>query len=146
MSIPVIAIPFSRTASVLIAALLLFVVTACYNHPVRHLTGEVSLIKAGVTTREEAKAILGEPDARRQLSPTVEEWQYQEQERSLWQKTPVVGDSFSPKGYRTVILTLEGDLVTGARYVTYNRDEMNWKKDCKWQAIEGAKPTPADGK
>ncbi|KAF0189645.1 MAG: hypothetical protein FD168_900 [Desulfobulbaceae bacterium] len=135
-----------RLAVLLTAALLLFGTAGCYNTPVRHLAGDIILIKAGETTREEAKAIMGEPDSTRQVSATVEEWIYQEEDKSMWQKTPVVGDSFSAKGYKTVALMLEGNVVTAARYGTYVKDELAWKEDCKWQKIEDKPQVKDDSK
>ncbi len=126
-----------RPAVFMASALLLLVMAGCYNHPVRHLAGDVSQIKAGETTRQEAMAIMGEPDSKRQVSATAEEWLYQEEDKSVWQKAPVVGGSFSAQGYKTVALTLEGDRVTAARYGTYDKDEMAWKEDCQWQKIDG---------
>lgn len=137
MSTRVISVGFPRAAVFLTSALLLFGATGCYNQPVRHLAGDVILIKAGETTRQEAKSIMGEPDSTRKLSATAEEWLYQEEDKSLWQKTPLVGDSFSAKGYKTVALTVEGDVVTAARFGTYNKDEFAWKEDCRWQKIDG---------
>lgn len=130
-----------RSVALVASALLLLATAGCYNQPVRHLAGDVSLIKAGETTRQEALAIMGEPDSKRQVSATAEEWLYQEEDKSMWQKAPVVGGSFSAQGYKTVALTVEGDLVTTARYGTYDKDEMAWKEDCNWQKVEGVTDT-----
>lgn len=135
-----------RSAACMASALLLLVTAGCYNQPVRHLAGDLSQIKAGETTREEVKAIMGEPDSTRQVSATVEEWLYQEEDKSMWQKAPVVGGSFSAKGYKTVALTVEGDRVVAARYGTYDKDELAWKKDCQWQKIEGETDTKIGAK
>jgi len=126
-----------RSAAFMASALLLLATAGCHNQPVRHLAGDVSLIKAGETTRQEAKSIMGEPDSKRQVSATVEEWLYQEEDKSIWQKAPVVGGSFSAQGHTTVALTLEGDLVTAARYGAFDKDELAWKEDCQWQKVEG---------
>jgi hypothetical protein len=132
-----------RLAVLLTSALLLVAMAGCYNQPVRHLAGDIVQIKAGVTTREEVKAIMGAPDSTRKVSATMEEWTYQEVDKSMWQKTPVVGDAFSAKGFTTVTLILEGNIVTAARYGTYVKDELAWKEDCKWQKVED-KPQPKD--
>jgi len=135
-----------RLAVLLLSALILCGTAGCYTQPVRHLAGDIMLIKAGETSREEAKAIMGEPDSTRKVSATVEEWIYQEEDKSMWQKTPVVGDSFSAKGYKTVALMVEGDVVTAARYGTYVKDELAWKEDCKWQKIEDKPQAKDDNK
>jgi len=126
-----------RRFTVLLAAVLLFMaLPGCYNHSVRHLTSDVGLIKTGETTRQEALALLGEPDSTRMVSATTEEWAYHEEETSLLQKAPLVGGAFSPQGYKTVVLTLKGDIVTAARFVAYDKDEFDWKDDYKWKDID----------
>jgi hypothetical protein len=126
-----------RRLAVLLAVVLLFMaIPGCYNHSVRHLTSDVGLIKAGETSRQEALSLLGEPDSTRMVSATTEEWAYHEEDKSLLQKTPLVGGAFSSKGYRTVVLTLNGDIVTAARFVAYDKDEFDWKDDYTWKDID----------
>lgn len=125
-----------RFAILLTTGLLLLVLSGCYNHPVRHLASDVALIKAGETTRQEALALLGEPNSMRQISATTEEWTYFEEDKSLLQKTPVVGGAFSAKGSKTVILILSGNIVTAARYGEYVKDEFDWKNDYPWQKVD----------
>lgn len=126
-----------RRFAVLSITLLLFMaMPGCYNRSVRHLTSDVGLIKVGETTRQEALALLGDPDAMRTVDETTEEWTYHEEDRSMLQKAPLVGGAFSSKGYRTVVLTLHGDIVTGARYGAYDKGEFDWKDDYKWKDID----------
>ncbi len=125
-----------RFSVLLTPVLLLLVMSGCYSHPVRHLTSDIGLIKAGETSRREAISLLGEPDSTRMVSATTEEWIYYEEDKSLLQKTPGVGGMFSAKGYKTVILTLEGDIVTASRYGAYNKNELDWQDDYTWQEID----------
>ena len=125
-----------RFSVLLTPVLLLLVMSGCYSHPVRHLTSDIGLIKAGETSRREAISLLGEPDSTRMVSATTEEWIYYEEDKSLLQKTPGVGGMFSAKGYKTVILTLEGDIVTASRYGAYNKKELDWQDDYTWQEID----------
>lgn len=125
-----------RFALLLIALLIFMAMPGCYNHSVRHLTSDVGLIKVGETTRQEALSLLGDPDSTRMVSATTEEWAYHEEDKSLMQKTPLMGGAFSAKGYRTVVLTLDGDIVTDARFAAFDKDEFDWKDDYKWKDID----------
>ncbi len=126
-----------RRFAFLSAAVVLFMaLPGCYNHPVRHLASDVGLIKAGETTRQEVLALLGKPDSTRMVSADTEEWAYHEEDKSLLQKAPLVGEAFSAQGYKTVVLTLKGDLVTAVHFVAYDKDEFDWKDDCKWKDID----------
>jgi hypothetical protein len=91
------------------------------------------MIKAGVTTRKEALSLLGDPDFTRKVSAATEEWQYQEEDKTIWQRTPVVGGAFSSSGHKRVILTLEGDIVTAARFGSFDKHEFDWQDDYSWQ-------------
>lgn len=136
MSIYAVLVSARRFAGLFTTVLLCLVLSGCYNHPVRHLSSDVGLIKPGETTRQEALSLLGDPDATRKISATTEEWTYHEEDKSLLQKAPVVGGAFSAKGYKTVILILNGDIVTAARYGDYDKHEFDWKNDYKWQKID----------
>ena len=138
MSARVIMIPV-RYCVVLLAMALLSL-SGCSNHPVRHLASDVGMIKPGETTRQEALSLLGDPDSTRQVSASTEEWIYQEEDKSLGQKVPVVGGAFSSKGNKTVVLILKGNIVTAARYGAYEKGALDWKDDYTWQKID---PTPA---
>jgi len=129
-------ISMRRYAVLLTAVAFLLVIPGCYNHPVRHLTSDIGLVKVGETSRHEVISLLGEPDSTRMVSTTIEEWTYYEEDKSLWQKTPGVGGMFSPKGYKTVVLILEGDIVKAARYGAYDKKELDWQDDYTWQEFD----------
>jgi hypothetical protein len=129
---------------VILLAMILPALSGCSHHPVRHLASDVGLIKPGETTRQEALSLLGDPDSTRQVSATTEEWIYQEEDKSLGQKVPVVGGAFSSKGYKTVVLILNGNIVTAARYGAYEKAADDWKDDYTWQKIDST-PTAQPG-
>ena len=147
MSTCVMFVSMRRYASVL-AMVLFFVTTAvgCHHHPVRHLASDVGLIKKGETTRKEALSLLGDPDSTRMVAEATEEWTYYEEDKSMLQQAPVVGNAFSSKGYNTVILTIHGDIVVGARYGSYNKHEFDWQDDYTWQKIDKKTETKSDSK
>ncbi len=111
----------------------LFVLSGCYNKPVRHLASDVSLIKAEKSSREDVLLLLGEPDAQQMVSAEMEEWVYYEEDPSLMQQSPLIGGMFSPNGYGKIVLTLKGDLVVTCRYSSYNKDDNKWADDYSWQ-------------
>ncbi|MDD3815081.1 MAG: hypothetical protein PHZ02_10580 [Desulfocapsaceae bacterium] len=136
MSTSILLVSMRRFAVLSISVLLLLVMSGCHNHPVRHLASDVGLIKAGETTRQEVIALLGDPDSTRMVSATTEEWTYYDEDKSLLQQTPLMGRDFSSKGYNTVVLLLNGDIVTAARYGAYDKDEFDWQDDYRWQKID----------
>jgi len=147
MSICAIFVSTRRFAGLLLTTVLLcLAMSGCYNQPVRHLGSDVGLIKAGETTRQEVLSLLGDPDFTRMVSATTEEWTYQEEDKSLLQQAPVVGGAFSAKGVKTVVLTLNGDIVTAARYGDYSKGEFDWKDDYKWQKIDQKAETTTETK
>ncbi|MDO8945899.1 MAG: hypothetical protein Q7U88_01935 [Desulfocapsaceae bacterium] len=136
MSTSILFVSIRRFAVFSISVLLLMVMSGCHNHPVRHLASDVGLIKAGETTRQEVISLLGDPDSTRMVSATIEEWTYYDEDKSLLQQTPLMGEAFSSKGYNTVVLLLNGDIVTAARYGSYDKNEFDWQNDYHWQKIE----------
>ena len=108
----------------------------CSNTPVRHLVSDACMVSVGHTTRKEVLKLMGDPDAKRMINPTTEEWVYYEEKRSTLQDTPFVGDMFDPNGYQMLILTLSGDLVMTCRYSGFDDDEFKWKDDYSWQEIK----------
>ncbi len=117
----------------IIAGVVLSLVTGCYNKPVQHLASDAALIKSGESTRQDVLLLLGEPDAQRMLSDTTQEWIYYEEQMSLMQRTPVVGDLFDAEGYGMIRIVLQGDLVTSCNYSSFDSDEFDWAKDYSWQ-------------
>ncbi|MEN8198568.1 MAG: hypothetical protein ABFR63_00715 [Thermodesulfobacteriota bacterium] len=127
---------FSRSLSLIATILLLFFLVGCSGTPTRHLVSDVCMIKAGQTSRQEVISLMGPPDSKRMIGPETEEWVYYEEDRSVLQDTPFVGDSFDADGYNMVVITLSGDTVITSRYSGFADDEFDWQDDYSWQETE----------
>jgi hypothetical protein len=108
----------------------------CSGTPTRHLASDVAMIKAGDTSRDEVLKLMGEPDAKRMLTPDTEEWAYYEESRSALQETPFMGDAFDPNGYTMVLITFTGNIVETCNYRGYDEGEFDWQDDYSWQEIK----------
>ena len=75
-------------------------VSACSQGSVRHLVADACMVNPGQTSRSEILELLGEPDTKRMLSSTTEEWVYYEEAKSAMQNAPLVGGVFDPNGYK----------------------------------------------
>ena len=126
-----------KTMSVLMRSifsiLILLIAVSCSHKPIRHLASDASLIKTGVSTRDDVLTFLGDPDAQQMASPTLERWIYYEELESSLQKTPYLGSWFSSKGYSRLVVTFEGDLVVDCVYSAYDTGEFDWSDDFSWQ-------------
>lgn len=120
----------------LMVLFLALVLGGCSKGPVRHLASDVCMVKVGQTSRQEVLELMGEPDSRRMVAPSTEQWLYYEEDRSTLQAAPVVGETFDPSGYHMVMITLAGDVVSTCRYSAYDEDEFDWQDDYSWQEIE----------
>ncbi len=97
---------------------LLFILVGCADHPVRHLSSDISMIKKHHSTRQDVLTFMGEPDLKRKVSGDQEEWVYEEEQRSSLQDLYVLGGLFSGHGYSAVIITFKGKLVVDYVYRT----------------------------
>lgn len=121
------------TQSVILLFLALFMLAGCYNKPVQHLASDAALIKAGKTSRQDVLLLLGEPKTQQVVAEGVEEWVYYEEDLTMMQRTPFVGNLFDADGYGMIRLLLKGELVTACRYSSYTTDEFDWSDDYSWQ-------------
>lgn len=123
-----------------VRCILLLVVTiallgGCHRTPVRHLASDATLIKAGVSTRDDVYDMLGDPDVQRMVSDSVEEWVYYEEAATSSHRTPIVGTRIEvptmgvlkSKGYNMITLTIENDLVSDVKYNAYEESDDDWK-------------------
>ncbi|HID69130.1 MAG TPA: hypothetical protein EYP35_01405 [Desulfobacterales bacterium] len=115
---------------------LMLLAGGCSKTPVRHLVSDACMVSVGHTTRKEVLKLMGDPDAKRMINPTTEEWVYYEEARSSLQDAPLVGDMFDPDGYQMLVMTLSGDIVKTCRYSGFEADEFKWKDDYSWQEIK----------
>ncbi|MBU0961929.1 MAG: hypothetical protein KKD01_13470 [Proteobacteria bacterium] len=120
----------------IIALFLAVALGGCSQGSVRHLASDVCMIKAGQTSRQEVLELMGEPDSKRMVAPSTEQWVYYEEDKSSLQAAPVVGGTFDPNGYHMVVITLSGDTVSTCRYSAYDEDEFDWQDDYSWQEIK----------
>jgi len=108
----------------------------CSGTPTRHLVSDVCMVKAGQSTREEVVLLMGEPDSKRMVNADTEEWAYYEEDRSMFQDTPLVGGAFDADGYNMVVIAFSGDMVTTCNYRGFDDDEFDWQDDYSWQETE----------
>ena len=119
-----------RLVTFLIVLLLLI---SCTNKPVRHLASDASLIKPGMTTKDDVLTYLGDPDAQQMTSETTERWIYYEETKTKMQNTPYIGNFFNAKGYSRIVVTFDGDNVVDCTYSSHDSDEFDWADDYSWQ-------------
>lgn len=122
--------PFAR---LLACFIMLLVLGGCSSHPIRHLASDASLIKPGVSSKDEVLTFLGDPDAQQMISTSVERWIYYEETETISQQMPYLGKLFSAQGYSQIVVTFEGDTVTECRYSSFDSDEFDWTDDYSWQ-------------
>ncbi len=95
-----------------------FLMGGCADHPVRHLSSDVSMIKVGQSSRKDVQTYLGEPDSKQTVSGGREEWVYQEELRSNLQNLYVIGGFFSANRFSSIVITFDGDRVVDSQYRT----------------------------
>lgn len=114
----------------------LFLLGGCNTKQVRHLASDAALIKPGQSTRQDVLRYLGEPNGHRTLSPEVEEYVYYEDRKGTLGQMPMVGSWIDPEGYEMILVTLEGDLVTGCEFRLFNEADQGWVDDFTWEKVE----------
>lgn len=112
----------------LVAAFLLLV--GCSSKPVRHLASDAALIEPGKSTRQDVVRYLGQPDRRRSLSPTMEEYVYYNERKGLLAGLPYLGNKLDPTSYEMIQITLDGNMVTDCDFLLHKADD----KDKDWGA------------
>ena len=117
----------------LVYSMIVALLWGCSNKPVRHLASDASLVKKGVSTKEDVLTFLGDPDARQTISASTERWIYYEESESTMQKTPYLGKLFGSSGYDQIVVTFEGETVVDCRFNSFESDEFDWSDDYSWQ-------------
>lgn len=123
----------SRIHSFLLLVLAGFILGGCYTTPVRHLASDIALLQIGKSTREDVLVFLGDPDEQRELGDGVQKWLYREKNKSLLQKTPLVGSKLGSPEINQVVVTLSNGVVSACDYSYLDENDMNWAKDFPWQ-------------
>lgn len=126
----------NRIAPLVLLLALCLLFSGCSNRQVRHLASDASLVKAGESSRREVLLYLGEPDVVRTVAPGTEEMVYHADRTGLLGRAPLFGGSLDEAAYETVIITLQGDLVTNCEFRSYNADEDDWSEDVEWEEVK----------
>ncbi len=99
--------------------------TSCSSQPyVRHLASDVSLIVPQETTKKQILSFMGQPDQKRDLSESSEEWTYFQTNKSALRKTPYVGHRIGSENYDVVMVVFNGDIVQTSTYRLLNENEF----------------------
>jgi len=117
----------------LLTVLTFLVLTGCYNTPVRHLAADVALVKEGASTEEDVLIFLGSPDDQADAGGGVTKWLYKETDRTLFERTPVVGKHIGSPEYINVVVTFTKGIVSDVAYSASDEDDMDWADDYSWQ-------------
>ena len=112
---------------------MVFMLSGCYNKPVRHLAADASLLIVGESTKEDVLIFLGDPDEQQELGDGVEKWLYKNKDMSLFEKTPFIGRQFGAPEYQRVVVTLSRGIVTKCTYSADDEDDRDWADDYSWQ-------------
>ncbi len=114
----------------------LFFIAGCSSKPIRHLASDAALIKAGESTRQDVLRYLGRPDGRRTVSPGVEEFIYHQERKGFFGNTPLIGNFIDPDSYETIMVTLNGDLVSRCDFLIRKEDDRDWADDFTWDEVQ----------
>lgn len=109
------------------------VLSGCYTKPVRHLSSDVALLKVGTSTQEDVLVFLGEPDEQQTIGDGVERWLYLKEDKTLFEKMPVVGKRIGSPEYSRVMVTLTKGVVTECVFSSSDEDDFDWADDFSWQ-------------
>ena len=115
---------------------LFFLLGGCHSKQVRHLASDAVLIKPGQSTAKEVHKYLGEPNGRREVSPTTTEYVYYENRPGFLGNMPVLGPMVGPSGYEMIIITLERDVVTNCEFRNFNTADRKWVEDFTWEEVK----------
>jgi len=114
----------------------LVTLAGCYTTPVRHLSADVALLKAGQSTEEDVLVFLGDPDEQKELAGGVEKWLYHDKKITFFQKTPWVGKYLGAPEYQNVVVTITNKIVSNVSFSSSDDDDLDWADDFSWQKKE----------
>lgn len=110
-----------------------FILSGCYNKPVRHLASDAALLKVGESTSEDVLIYLGDPDEQKTVADGVEKWLYKKEERTFFEKIPYAGKQFGAPEYSQVVVTIVKGIVTDCTFSLTDEDDLDWADDYSWQ-------------
>jgi len=105
----------------------------CYTKPVRHLVSDVALLNVGKSTRQDVLVFLGEPDEQQVIGNGVEQWTYEDEDKTFLEKFPYVGKHFGSPEYNPAVATLTNGIVTDCTFLSTDEDDNDWADDFSWQ-------------
>jgi hypothetical protein len=123
-------------STLLLLLTLLFLLGGCSSKQVRHLASDAVLIKPGQSTVKDVQRDLGEPNGRREVSPTVTEYVYYENRPGFFGNMPVLGSMVGPAGYEMIIITIENGVVTNCEFRNFNKSDHKWVEDYTWDEVK----------
>lgn len=110
-----------------------FVLSGCYNKPVRHLASDAALLKVGKSNSEDVLIYLGDPDEQKILAGGVEKWLYKKKDTNLFERIPYAGKYVGSPEYSQVVVTIENGIVTDCAFSLSDEDDTGWADDYSWQ-------------
>lgn len=123
----------SSRFSLIFVFVLLFLLTGCYNTPVRHLASDVSLLKSGVSTTNDVLTYLGKPDEQYVRDDGADVWVYKEAIRSDLERAPLFGHHLKESGDDRVVVILLNNIVDSCTFYEHGKNELDWREDFSWQ-------------
>ena len=120
-----------RIMVILLAAV--FVLTGCYNKPVRHLASDAALLKIGESSSEDVLIYLGDPDEQKSLAGGVEKWLYKKKDMNFFERIPYAGKYIGAPEYSQVVVTIANGIVTDCTFYQSDEDDLDWADDYSWQ-------------
>jgi len=110
-----------------------FILTGCYNRPVRHLSSDAALLRIGESSSEDVLIYLGDPDEQEMVADGVEKWLYKKKDMSLFERIPYAGKYIGAPEYSRVVVTIDHGIVTDCRFSQSDEDDLDWADDYSWQ-------------
>ncbi len=110
-----------------------FLLSGCYNKPVRHLVSDAALLKIGKSSSEDVLIYLGDPDEQKTLGDGVEKWLYKKEDKTLLERIPYAGRQFGAPEFSQVVVTIVNGIVTECTFSLSDEDDMDWADDYSWQ-------------
>ncbi|MBW2681969.1 MAG: hypothetical protein JRC69_00185 [Deltaproteobacteria bacterium] len=110
-----------------------FVLTGCYNKPVRHLASDAALLKIGESSSEDVLIYLGDPDEQKNLADGVEKWLYKKKDMNFFERIPYAGKYIGAPEYSQVVVTIANGVVTDCTFYQSDEDDLDWADDYSWQ-------------
>jgi len=125
--------PFITLRAFLFLMVTAFILSGCYNKPVRHLVSDAALLQIGRSSGDDVLIYMGDPDEQKIIGDGVEKWLYKKEERTFLEKIPYAGRQFGAPEYSQVVVTLVDGIVTECVFSLSDEDDMDWADDYSWQ-------------